>query len=72
MSVFEEFPREPSWHHVHGLTLRRLGVRTLDVVDVIVSKLKRFNANDQADADAMIGLRLVEHAQLLERRDRHV
>lgn len=60
-------PREPSWHHVNGLTLRRLGVRTLDVTDVIVSKLKRFNANDQADADAMIGLRLVEHAQLLER-----
>jgi hypothetical protein len=39
----------------------------LDVVDVVVSKLKRLNDNDLADIAAMIDLDLVPHRLLLER-----
>jgi hypothetical protein len=39
----------------------------LDVVDVVVSKLKRFNANDQSDIDAMIERGLVPHDRLIDR-----
>lgn len=38
----------------------------LDVVDVVVSKLKRFHANDQSDIDAMIQRDLVPHARLID------
>lgn len=42
-------------------------VRALDVVDVAVSKLKRFHANDQADVDAMIRAGHIAHEALVER-----
>jgi hypothetical protein len=48
-------------------TLRRLEIVALDVVDVVVTKLKRFNANDQSDVDAMIARDLVTHDALIER-----
>lgn len=44
-----------------------LEIVALDVVDVVVSKLKRFNANDQADIDAMVARDLVSHDRLLDR-----
>jgi hypothetical protein len=63
------FPRVPVWHPIPTLNqaLARLEVFVLDVVDVMVSKLKRFHANDQSDIDAMIDLGLVPHARLIER-----
>lgn len=39
----------------------------LDVVDVVVSKLKRFHANDRADVGAMIEAGHVTHAKFVER-----
>lgn len=39
----------------------------LDVTDVIVSKLKRFNSNDIDDAAAMIRNGAIAHQRLVER-----
>jgi hypothetical protein len=62
-------PHVPLWHlvpEVNG-TLHHFELRVLDVVDVVVSKLKRFNANDEGDIDAMIERELVPHDRLIER-----
>ena len=45
--------------------LASLDIEVLDVVDVVVSKLKRFNGNDRDDIAAMIDLGLVSHAALV-------
>jgi hypothetical protein len=47
--------------------LQHLEIQVLDVVDVVVSKLKRFNANGRSDIDAMIGLGRVGHGDLVSR-----
>lgn len=62
-------PHAPLWHPVPDLNqaLVRLDIVVLDVVDVVVSKLKRFHANDQADIDAMVERGLVPHDRLIER-----
>lgn len=62
-------PAPPRWHPLTGLNtrLRRLEIHVLDVIDIVVSKLKRFHGNDRSDIDAMIQLGLVPHAQLVER-----
>lgn len=62
-------PAIPSWHSAIELNARltSLELRVLDVVDVVVSKLKRFSANDIADVDAMIQRDLVPHDQLVDR-----
>ena len=61
-------PAPPRWHPLTGLMgLRRLEIHVLDVIDIVVSKLKRFHGNDRSDIDAMIQLGLVPHAQLVER-----
>jgi len=62
-------PHVPVWHPVPRLNavLEHLEVVVLDVVDVVVSKLKRYHANDQSDIDAMIDLGLVSHDRLIER-----
>jgi hypothetical protein len=48
-------------------SLKALRIEVLDVVDVVVSKLKRFHANDQGDILAMIERELVPHEQFVER-----
>jgi hypothetical protein len=62
-------PRPPTWHAIENLNaqLARLEIRALDVVDVVVSKLKPFRARDLSDIAAMIELGLVQHARLIER-----
>jgi hypothetical protein len=62
-------PHVPVWHLARGLNARldRLELVALDVVDVVVSKLKRFSANDQSDIDAMIERGLVQPERLIER-----
>jgi hypothetical protein len=62
-------PHVPVWNPIPSLneSLQRLEVVALDVVDVVVSKLKRFNSNDQSDIDAMIERGLVPHDRLVER-----
>jgi hypothetical protein len=57
------------WRSVDALNgaLRNFEVYALDVVDVVVSKLKRLNANDLADIAAMVDLDLVSHQALIHR-----
>jgi hypothetical protein len=62
-------PHVPVWHGVPEINgaLQHLELVVLDVVDVVVSKLKRFLPKDQADIDAMIERGLVPHERLVER-----
>lgn len=62
-------PQSPAWLDVPDLNaeLRNFSVAVLDVVDVVVSKLKRFNPNDASDIAAMIDRDLVPHDNLILR-----
>jgi hypothetical protein len=62
-------PRVPVWHDTRELnaTLQHFEITVLDIVDVVVSKLKRFSPSDEADIDAMIALELVPHDRLIAR-----
>lgn len=61
-------PHPPLFHPAQALTaLEHFQVRALDIVDVAVSKLIRFNRNDQSDIRAMADRRLLDHARLVER-----
>jgi hypothetical protein len=51
-------PHPPCWHP-SALSLRWFDVSVLDVVDVVVSKLARFDARDRGDIDAMVQRGLV-------------
>jgi hypothetical protein len=53
-------PHAPKWHFVAvPLAANTLRIEALDVVDVVVSKLKRFHTNDRSDISAMIARDLV-------------
>lgn len=62
-------PMGPQWHPVAlpGAPDGIVSVLALDVVDVVVSKLKRFHANDRADIDAMVQAGHVTHGALVAR-----
>lgn len=62
-------PQIPRWHALPTLTesLQHFDIEVLDVVDVVVTKLKRFNANDVSDIAAMIERNLVSHGALVGR-----
>jgi hypothetical protein len=62
-------PHVPLWHPADDINraLQHFELRVLDVVDVVVSKLKRFHANDQSDIDAMIERGMVPHERLIDR-----
>lgn len=61
-------PQTPIWHPVAALdSLVSFRVDVLDVVDVVVSKLVRFHANDIRDVEAMVARELVSPALLVDR-----
>lgn len=62
-------PSGARWNPVGALNakLANIELHALDVVDVVVSKLKRFSANDQTDIDTMIQRGLVSHDELIAR-----
>lgn len=62
-------PHKPLCHPQEALNrqLRNFEIHVLDVVDVVVSKLKRFHADDRADIAAMIERDLVPHDTLRAR-----
>jgi len=62
-------PHAPRFQFLKTLNagLRRFSIEALDVTDVVVSKLKRFNQNDADDVRAMVDKDFVEHGELLER-----
>jgi hypothetical protein len=47
--------------------LRSFRLEVLDVVDVVVAKLKRFHGNDRSDIEAMVDMGLLPHRRLVER-----
>lgn len=60
-------PQKPLFRPVPEPAMRNFSAEILDLTDVIVSKLKRYNQNDAADAEAMARLGLLDHARLVER-----
>lgn len=62
-------PQVPVCHPLADLNreLDHLAFEVLDVVDVVVSKLIRFNSNDRSDIDAMVDRDLVDNDRLVER-----
>jgi hypothetical protein len=61
-------PRDPEWVLLHFEDGRRApSVRVLSAVDVAVSKLNRFHANDRSDIDHLIQAGLVTHADFVRR-----
>lgn len=62
-------PRRPTWNDIPQINqaLVHFQVHALDVIDVVVSKIFRFNPDDQSDINAMINAELVPHARLIER-----
>lgn len=62
-------PLVPIWHPLEDLSaeLAHFRVEALDIVDIVTSKFKRFNSNDQTDIKAMIARDLVKHSALVER-----
>jgi len=62
-------PQQALYHPQAELSsrLRNFDLEVLDVVDVVVSKLKRFHANDRGDIEAMVDLELVPHVRLVAR-----
>jgi hypothetical protein len=62
-------PAPPLWHALVELnaSLEAFEVEVLDVIDLVVSKLKRFHANDRGDVQAMIDRELVPHDRLVAR-----
>lgn len=62
-------PQRPKWNSLADLSveLEHFELSVLSVVDVVVSKLKRFNANDISDIEAKISRELVPHEKLIER-----
>ena len=62
-------PHPPTWHAIDALNreLAHLEIFALDVIDVVVAKLKPFRANDKADIDEMITRGFVPREHLLAR-----
>jgi hypothetical protein len=62
-------PQVPLCHPLIDLnqTLQHFEVEVLDIVDVVVSKLKRFNTNDGNDIQVMVDKDLVDHSKLIKR-----
>lgn len=59
-------PHAPLWH-AHAMEIPSFTVKVLDIVDVVVSKLKPYRPGDIDDITAMTRRGLVPHARLLER-----
>ncbi len=61
-------PQKPIFHDVPNLkALKNFTVQTLDIVDVVVSKLKPFRPKDVEDIEFLISKKLLPHDKLLER-----
>ncbi len=62
-------PQSPHYIPLRELNraLAHFHVEVMDVVDVVVSKIKRFGADDVSDIRAMVERKKVPHAKLVER-----
>lgn len=60
-------PSKPIFHAVKAIQLKNFVITAMDITDVVVSKLKRFNSNDRDDIRAMVQQKHIRHARLVER-----
>ncbi|MBI5211633.1 MAG: hypothetical protein HY927_16815 [Elusimicrobia bacterium] len=60
-------PQQPVFHPVPNFVLRNFRVEALDVVDVVLSKLKRYKPDDINDISAMADKGLLDHGTLVAR-----
>lgn len=58
-------PQRPLFHPLPNLALKNFKVEVLDINDVALSKLKRYNSDDANDIRAMADLKLLDHKRLL-------
>jgi hypothetical protein len=67
--VLPFFPLNPDWHPLteFNRSLSCFELEALGIVDTVVTKIKRFNASDQADIHAMIRRGLASHEAVVER-----
>jgi hypothetical protein len=59
-------PQRPTFHPIN-LGLKNFNVEVLDITDVVLSKLKRFNSDDSNDIRAMVDRGLLNHPLLIQR-----
>lgn len=60
-------PARPVFHTLSQPPLKNFRVEVLDIHDVVLSKLARFNADDAGDIRAMVERDLLDHARLASR-----
>lgn len=60
-------PQKPIFHDIPSLKLKNFSVRVLDIVDVVVSKLKPFRPRDVEDIQFLVSKKLIPHKKLVER-----
>lgn len=61
-------PQEPLFHDVPELNdLKNFSLHALDLVDVVVSKLKPFRPQDLVDIEFLVVQKLIPHERLVER-----
>lgn len=60
-------PQQPVFHPLPSLPLRNFKIEVLDAVDVVLSKLKRYNSDDKNDIRAMADRMLFDHGRLVAR-----
>lgn len=60
-------PQQPLFHPLAGLSAKNFTFEVMDVVDVVLSKLKRFNTDDVGDIRAMAARELIDHKRLVAR-----
>lgn len=60
-------PPKPIFLPIAKVPLKNFNLTGLDVTDVVLSKLKRFNADDLGDIRAMATRRLIDHQRLVAR-----
>lgn len=60
-------PQRAAFHPRPRIKLKNFKVEVLDVIDVVLSKLKRYNSDDANDIRAMADRKLLDHALLVSR-----
>ena len=60
-------PQRPVFHPLPDLPLQNFKIEVLDVNDVVLSKLKRYNNDDANDIRAMADMNRLDHRLLIER-----
>jgi hypothetical protein len=60
-------PQQPVFHPLPSLPLKNFRIEVLDIGDVVLSKLKRYNSDDKNDIRAMADKKLLDHGRLVAR-----